>query len=191
MQPHSVNELDNFIGGWTPNNTDICNRLISYYQNSLLKYPGSTWNGVDTSVKDTTDCRLDDEDLWKEYALEYLQPICELYKEKYPFATDYGRWGITEHINIQHYAAGKGHYNHWHTERIDAEMPGGLRHLVFMTYLNDVDDNGETEFFHQKLKIKPKKGLTLIWPADWTFTHRGLCPTTEKYIITGWYNFYK
>ena len=59
-----------------------------------------------------------------------------------------------------------------------------------MTYLNDVDDGGETEFYYQKLKVKPRKGLTLIWPADWTHTHRGLSsPTQEKYIITGWLNY--
>jgi hypothetical protein len=64
------------------------------------------------------------------------------------------------------------------------------RHLVFMTYLNDVTDGGETEFFYQKLKVKPEKGLTLIWGADWTFTHRGITsPTQTKYIVTGWFNY--
>ena len=29
--------------------------------------------------------------------------------------------------------------------------------------------------------------MTLIWPADWTFTHRGVpSPTQEKIITTGW-----
>jgi hypothetical protein len=41
-----------------------------------------------------------------------------------------------------------------------------------MTYLNDVDDGGGTEFFHQRLVVQPRKGLTLVWPADWTFMHR-------------------
>ena len=59
-----------------------------------------------------------------------------------------------------------------------------------MTYLNDVTHKGETEFFHQKIKIKPEKGLTLIWPTDWTFTHRGIpSPTEEKYIVTGWFEY--
>ena len=63
------------------------------------------------------------------------------------------------------------------------------RHLVFMTYLNDVKDDGQTEFYYQRLKIKPEKGLTLIWPADWTFTHRGIASNSEdKYIVTGWLN---
>ena len=59
-----------------------------------------------------------------------------------------------------------------------------------MMYLNDVTDNGETEFLHQNLKIIPEKGKLVIWPSDWTHTHRGITSTTqEKYIITGWFNF--
>jgi len=38
--------------------------------------------------------------------------------------------------------------------------------------------------------VQPRKGLTLIWPADWTHHHRGVVsPTQEKYIITGWFSF--
>ena len=58
-----------------------------------------------------------------------------------------------------------------------------------MTYLNDVP-NGGTEFLFQKLKVPAKKGLTLIWPTDFTHAHRGIISkTNEKYIITGWFNY--
>ena len=57
-----------------------------------------------------------------------------------------------------------------------------------MTYLNDVTDAGETEFYYQKIKVKPEKGLTLIWPSEWPWTHRGLTSKTQiKYIATGWF----
>ena len=58
-----------------------------------------------------------------------------------------------------------------------------------MTYLNDVK-NGGTEFMYQKLKAPAKKGLTLIWPTDWTHTHRGvISKKQEKYIVTGWFSY--
>ena len=60
-----------------------------------------------------------------------------------------------------------------------------------MTYLNDVK-NGGTEFLYQnELNQKDaEQGLTLIWPAHWTHTHKGIISDEqEKYIITGWYNF--
>ena len=83
-----------------------------------------------------------------------------------------------------------GGYHQWHYEREGKSGKDLVRHLVFMTYLNDVEEGGETEFFYQNLKIKPKKGLTIIWPADWTFTHRGLTTVYEtKYIVTGWLNY--
>ena len=37
------------------------------------------------------------------------------------------------------------------------------------------------------LEIKPKKGLTLIWPAEWTHAHKGnILHSGSKYIVTGW-----
>ena len=45
-------------------------------------------------------------------------------------------------------------------------------------------------FYFPDLKIQGK-GLTLIWLAGWTHTHRGVVNyVDEKYIITGWYSFY-
>ena len=62
--------------------------------------------------------------------------------------------------------------------------------MAFMTYLNTVNKDGETEWFHQKIKIKPEKGLTLIWPSDWTHVHRGIVAKEEtKYIATGWFSY--
>ena len=59
-----------------------------------------------------------------------------------------------------------------------------------MTYLNTVKDGGGTEFYYQNKKFKAKEGVTLIWPADWTFTHRGIISKKcEKYIITGWLSY--
>jgi hypothetical protein len=91
--------------------------------------------------------------------------------------------------NVQHYLPGK-HYSAWHCEN-NGEPLFRYRHLAFMTYLNDVTDGGETEFLYQTTKVRPEKGLTLIWPAHWTHTHRGLpSPTQDKYVTTGWYEFF-
>jgi len=54
-----------------------------------------------------------------------------------------------------------------------------------MTYLNDVDDGSETYFNHFKIKVKPKHGKTMIWPAGWTHAHSGeVVKYGKKYIIT-------
>ena len=65
-----------------------------------------------------------------------------------------------------------------------------LTWLTWLTYLNDVNDGGETEFEYQRIKAQPEEGLTLIWPAGYTHSHRGLpSPGETKYIITGWFRF--
>ena len=89
-------------------------------------------------------------------------------------------------MNIQRYYPGEGYFE-YHCER---NTKDSKRVLVFMTYLNDINDEGETEFYYQKLKVKPEQGLTLFWPPEWTHLHRGITSKTEtKYIITGWFSF--
>ena len=59
-----------------------------------------------------------------------------------------------------------------------------------MTYLHSPESGGETEFLHQALRIEPKAGTTLLWPAGYTHRHRGNPPLKgEKIYITGWFMF--
>jgi len=59
-----------------------------------------------------------------------------------------------------------------------------------MYFLNDVERGGETEFYYQDTKVKPKKGTMVIAPAGFTHTHKGSVPETEdKYIVTSWILF--
>ena len=56
-------------------------------------------------------------------------------------------------------------------------------------YLNDVKKGGEKEFLHQSIRVQPKKGLIVIFPAAFPFVHRGNPPLKgEKYILTSWLN---
>ena len=90
-------------------------------------------------------------------------------------------------FNIQKYDDG-GHFRKLHAERTSLHT----LHRVFawMTYLNDVPEGGETEFPMYGLKIKPEKGKTLIWPAEWTHAHKGaVVAKGNKYIITGWMHY--
>ena len=89
-----------------------------------------------------------------------------------------------EHYNLQHYKPSEGFYM-WHKEN-NGEPDVLHRHLVFMTYLTDTSDAG-TEFMTQNITVPCERGVTLIWPAAWTHTHRGqISLTNEKTIVTGW-----
>ena len=191
MREHSVNSVDNFICGWYMEDTSICDSIIEYHKVNPEVSEGFSMIKkkilVDKSTKDSLDCSLAGPLLENYY--KHLQKIIDSYIEKYSYCNAYAPWSTLEQVNVQYYKPTAG-YHAWHTERCSGEGLTGKRHLVFMTYLNDVTDGGETEFFYQKVKIKPEKGLTLIWPADWTFTHRGVASLSqEKYIVTGWFNF--
>ena len=146
---------------------------------------------VNKDVKDSVEMSFapnDPRPEWRAY-LAALNGVFGEYVKEYPMAGAYGVFGLRDRTNFQYYPPSGG-YKTFHTERTGAAEPEGSRHLVFMTYLNDVHDEGGTEFYHQKLTVNARKGLTLVWPADWTFTHRGVAsPTEEKRIITGWFNF--
>lgn len=184
---------NSFIGAWYLDELDVCDQLIDYFNTSTSRVAGRVGDGrLDTDAKDSVDLPIDYDHLTDPPVLRYvnhLTRVCEQYVQKYQGAAALDAWGISEKINIQHYEPGGG-YKIWHCERWTKEMPSAARHLVFMTYLNDVADAGGTEFLYQGITVAPKKGLTLIWPADWTHHHRGVVsPTEEKYIITGWFSF--
>lgn len=173
----------------------VCDDLIKLHINNKNKINGTF--GVDCKLdyklKKSTETFYTSDDFIKNKScikyIEELQNIVNKYTDRYIYSAKTSKWTITQNIKIQHYNKNEGYFK-WHTERDGAQEGYASRHLVFMTYLNDVNDDGETEFFYQNVKIKPQKGKTLIWPADWTHTHRGITsPTQEKYIITGWFNF--
>ncbi len=173
--------------------TDICDKLIEEYETNDLKYPGMIGSGVgednvNFSIKKSTEIVLKDinnRKLVQNY-FDKLKNVLNEYVKIYPYSSNLQESFSCSGFKIQKYLPGEGFYK-WHFE----EDGGGedQRHLVFMTYLNDVD-NGGTEFLYQDKKIEAKKGKTLIWPAAWTHTHRGVISKKDiKYIATGWYSY--
>ena len=99
-------------------------------------------------------------------------------------------------INIQKYEQNVGGYYHWHSENYpqknDPKCEALHRVLLFMYYLNDVNEGGETEFYYQEKRFKPKRGQLLIAPSSFTHTHKGNIPVSnDKYILTSWVLFQK
>jgi len=177
----------NFIHQQFLEDISVCDKIVEFHKNNPEKKQGETVGGVDLSIKDSMDCKLLG-DLLKEYCSQ-LQTVVSKYIEIYPACNIYASWNIVEYVNVQHYGPNGG-FKLWHAERGNLTYPTAARHLAFMTYLNDVTDQGGTEFMNQKLTVNAEKGKTVIWPCDWTHTHRGVVsPTQEKFIVTGWFSF--
>ena len=185
------NASPNFIGNWDLENKELCKEIIDFFENnSDLHTKGTTGGGVDESIKKSTDITIKPENLKDEkYKVfnKYFENLYQCftdYKEQYDFLKTFVKKIHIGPFNIQKYLPG-GHFARLHSERTD--MAHIHRIFAWMTYLNDVDDGGTTDFDYYKVKVKPKTGKTLIWPAEWTHAHRGsVLNGGEKYIITGW-----
>ena len=85
------------------------------------------------------------------------------------------------------YEKNKQGYHIWHADIDNYSESKVKRSHVVMFYLNDVEEGGETEFYHQGVKIKPKKGTCVIFPTFYTHLHRGNIPlSNDKYILNTW-----
>ena len=77
-----------------------------------------------------------------------------------------------------------GGFYTWHNDSNDQ-----CRMVTFLWYLNTIKEDGYTEFCNG-LKVYPERGKLMIFPATWTYVHRGYPPKNEvKYICTGWTHF--
>ena len=178
----------NFIHTVEMLDTSLCDDLIKYYhKSSEYKQEGVVSGGLKPNSKTSTDVTIFPNSTNKTIVtyLEFINQVLGSYKETY----DAFMYPVcfAEGMNIQYYEPGEG-FPKWHCER--GMYQTNQRALAFMTYLNDVSDGGGTEWLYQEKKLQPKKGLTAIWPTDFTHTHRGIIsPTETKIIITGWFNY--
>lgn len=78
-------------------------------------------------------------------------------------------------------------YHVWHTEH-GGDISSMRRVLVWILYLTDHEGSGETEFLQQGMRVEPRAGRVVLWPAGYTHPHRGNpVYDKDKYIATGWF----
>jgi len=83
---------------------------------------------------------------------------------------------------IKRYAAGheEGFQPHF-----DSIYDKADRYMVFLWYLNDVEQGGETRFTDLDLAVQARCGRLLMFPPYWMYQHAGIAPVSnDKYIIS-------
>jgi len=189
------NKSPNFIGSWNIQNDKLCNEIIKFFEDhKSMQRVGITALGYDPKHKKTTDMTITPSNLKdQKFSLfnSYFSLLkdCYLdYRNQYPFLKHkfFNRTHIGN-FNVQKYNPGD-HFSHLHSERVSLDSLHRL--FAWMTYLNNVDDGGTTNFEYYDIKVKPEIGKTLIWPSEWTHAHTGsILKSGTKYIITGWIQF--
>lgn len=119
-----------------------------------------------------------------EIFIDGLQKCFDEYINEFDILKDYRLRCTT--LKMQKTEPGAG-YHIWHSEQ--GPDSDASRCLVYIAYLNTIEDAGETEFLYQKIRIPPKENSMVIWPASFTHTHRGnvVHGHKSKYIVTGWF----
>ena len=184
---------------------EVCNDIINYFENEPSKYEGVTAGGLNKDVKDTLDYSIpikneNNKPHWNKIRTllekelnnnikKYVKMINESVSineensnHKYKVFDNFLTFEI---IQIQKYTKSKGRYI-YHNDFSSDWVNKKYRVITFLWYLNSIESGGETEFWNTH-KVKPEAGKLLLFPATWTYPHRGITPLSDnKYIITGW-----
>ena len=179
----------------------LCDSFIQTFETcpDHYKHPGVVSSDVkgiheNEKIKTSIDITFNpthlDDPFWGDLLKQLIDPLeksKEDYISRYHVAfNNIDPFQISTGFNMQKYNPGQAYYA-YHCER--AGMHHSNRILVWMVYLNDVYDCGETEFFYYHHYEPARKGTMLLWPTDWTHLHRGITTSETKYILTGWYTF--
>jgi hypothetical protein len=157
-------------------NSVLLNALVLYAR----KYPFFVVSALSPTLKGTktNSTRAIDSENIDEVSDEELSSII---KSQYTL----------DNINIQRYEKDVGGYFRWHSEQYPSLGKDSLsRVLLWLLYLNDVEVGGTTEFYHQKVRVKPEAGKLILSPCGYTHTHRGNPPvSSRKYVLASWIKF--
>lgn len=178
MEPHAINRLEqNFIHGYYLNEEDmwLCSALSHVSETSLKGAPNT---GLPSK-------ELDDPKILEKWG-KIVTKITNNYYRIFPEASALGPVEMeTPLLHLFEAKTGRG---------ISIEKDRGYlvgpRNLGFITFLNDVETGGSLNWFYQGLKIKPEKGLTIIFPANWSYINTIEPSETNKFnILATWTRF--
>lgn len=184
---------------------EVCIDLIEMFENEDRKYEGVTHGGLQKNIKDTKDFIIpENEPKWYNYYQLFhneLMHNLEKYLNKLNQNPSFKNINqntnkIYKHLEdakmsysvfmMQRYLINEGRYVYHNDFSVDLKNKKN-RVITYLWYLNDVEEGGETDFPDLNLKIKPKAGQLLFFPATWDFPHCGKMPiSSNKYIVTGW-----
>ena len=175
---------------------DFCNQIIDKFETDPYKKAGEVDQNnprVDKNLKITIDTTITHRIAWREEdevlykALGKALYEYEIHLQK----TSKGKWNLHPSDGYQVKDTGymvqkyepNGFYN-WHHDWCMNE--GWSRIYTYIWYINTIkeEDGGWTEFI-DGTRIQPKVGSILLFPATWTYVHRGYPTKVPKYIVTG------
>ncbi len=181
-----------------PNNLkpEVCACIIENFKGDTNKRPGKTNNENPEAeiIKRSMDLPLELGDSWdniiellriklKTGLEEYMSHVKSLHETDEYWFDHVNEFLIHTGFQIQH--STEGQYYKWHQDGFFKQC----RVITAIWYLNTLneDQGGTTDFtINKKLhRVRPEVGKLLLFPATWTYPHRGdIVKKGDKYIIT-------
>lgn len=174
----------------------VCSEFLTKCESVwYAAHQGKTMGGVDYAIKTTEDLHVSHlafakielqwDDAWQRLESTFsnsLGTAIAMFKQEYRHLDHWTAVGDTG-FQIQKYYKNFGFYR----PHVDS-FPGGTvgdRVLACVIYLNTVDYGGETHFPLHEVKIQPKAGRIVLFPATWTHLHESCSAITgDKWIIS-------
>lgn len=164
---------------------DLCRRMIESFdrlaqfqmrnsRGAMSALKASAW--TELNVSKVADASF--EALFREQVFCYL----ERYNERAQLTLPIPPRTRLENLRIKRYLVEEADQFQPHFDALDYSCN---RYMVFIWYLNDVAEGGETEFCDLGLRVAARSGRLLMFPPYWMYQHAGLPPrSNDKYIIS-------
>lgn len=164
---------------------ELCDGLISGFEQTQSAHVRNG-RGVRAGLEESAWTELNLTPLADRAMKGFFLSRIDHYLERYNAEIDVGLpippTHLTADLIIKRYVAGDDECFQPHFDSINEKSD---RYLVFLWYLNDVAEGGETRFCDIGLNVAARAGRLLMFPPYWMFQHAGLPPrSNDKYIVS-------
>ena len=164
---------------------DFCAQMISAFQ-QMAAHQTPNGHGHQAALTDSAWTELNIQphvdQAFMGFFFARIDEYLARYNARLPLSLPVPNRPKLEDLRIKRYSCEAEERFQPHFDAGDAHVS---RYMVFLWYLNDVAQGGETEFPDLGIKVQARAGRLLMFPPYWMFQHAGLAPVSnDKYIVS-------
>jgi len=169
---------------------EFCAQLVSSFEQSVhLQVPNGAGHRAGLESSSWTEINLTPhaDEAFRGFFFAQIDKYLAIYNEKLKLTLPVPSRPIIDNLVMKRYRAGSSDTFQPH---FDAAEERTRRYLVFLWYMNDVAEGGETRFCDLGVDVSARAGRLLMFPPYWMFQHAGLPPrSNDKYILSTYLMF--